>query len=76
VVGAPDERTGEAIHAFVVPADGRVADHDALAALVRAELGDDNVPKTITEVSRVPVNAAGKPDKRAFLIRRAEVATT
>jgi acyl-coenzyme A synthetase/AMP-(fatty) acid ligase len=71
VVGAPDEHTGEAIHAFVVPADGRAPDHDALAALVRAELGQDCVPKTITEVSCVPVTPAGKPDKRALLSGKA-----
>ena len=81
VVGTQDDKTGEAIHAFVVPADGRVPDHDALTALVRAELGEDSVPKTITEISSVPVNAAGKPDKRALLRdvprgKTKEVATT
>jgi fatty-acyl-CoA synthase len=69
VVGAPDERTGEAAHAFIVPAAGRVPDRDALAALVRAELGADAVPQTITTVSGVPVAASGKPDKRALLER-------
>jgi acyl-CoA synthetase (AMP-forming)/AMP-acid ligase II len=67
VVGTQDDKTGEAIHAFVVPADGRTPDHEALAALVRAELGEDSVPKTITEISGVPVNAAGKPDKHALV---------
>jgi acyl-CoA synthetase (AMP-forming)/AMP-acid ligase II len=67
VTGAPDERTGEAIHAFIVPAGGRAPDHDALLALVRAELGADSVPKTIREVAGVPVAASGKPDKRALL---------
>ena len=76
VVGTPDDKTGEAIHAFVVPAEGRVPDHAVLAARVRDELGEDSVPKTITEVSSVPVNAAGKPDKRALLSETKEVATT
>lgn len=67
VVGAPDDLTGEAIHAFVVPSLGRTADRDALFALVRAELGEESVPRTITEVSSVPVAASGKPDKRALL---------
>ncbi|MEU7836256.1 AMP-binding protein [Nonomuraea sp. NPDC049129] len=67
VAGAPDELTGEAVHAFVVPAAGRTPDRDALTALVRAELGDDSVPRTITVVSAVPVAASGKPDKRALL---------
>ncbi|GAA0847025.1 class I adenylate-forming enzyme family protein [Streptosporangium amethystogenes subsp. fukuiense] len=67
VAGAPDELTGEAVHAFVVPAEGRVPDRDALAALVRAELGENSVPRTITIVSSVPIAASGKPDKRALL---------
>ncbi|MCA2226651.1 class I adenylate-forming enzyme family protein [Nonomuraea aurantiaca] len=69
VAGAPDELTGEAVHAFVVPAAGRTPDGDALTALVRAELGDDSVPRTVTVVSAVPVAASGKPDKRALLDR-------
>jgi acyl-CoA synthetase (AMP-forming)/AMP-acid ligase II len=67
VVGVLDDQTGEAVHAFVVPAVERRPSHDALCALVRSELGDDSVPKTITEVSAVPIAASGKPDKRALL---------
>jgi fatty-acyl-CoA synthase len=67
VAGAPDERSGEAVHAFVV-LDGRhTPDLDALTALVRAELGEDSVPRTITVVPGVPMAATGKPDKRALL---------
>lgn len=70
VTGAPDERTGEAVHAFVVPAGDRAFDDAAsaeLTALVRAQLGEDSVPQTITAVPGVPVAASGKPDKRALL---------
>jgi acyl-CoA synthetase (AMP-forming)/AMP-acid ligase II len=70
VTGAPDERTGEAVHAFVVPAGARPLDGAAsaeLTALVRARLGDDSVPQTITAVPGVPLAASGKPDKRALL---------
>jgi fatty-acyl-CoA synthase len=70
VTGAPDERTGEAVHAFVVPAGDRAfngATSTELAALVRAQLGEDSVPQTITAVAGVPVAASGKPDKRALL---------
>jgi len=69
VTGASDEQTGEAVHAFVVPSAGRSVDYGALAALVRAELGEHSVPKTITEVATVPLAASGKPDKRALLAR-------
>jgi acyl-CoA synthetase (AMP-forming)/AMP-acid ligase II len=69
VVGAPDERTGEAIHAFVVPAGGRTPDADELAAWVGAELGSGSVPATVSVIERVPVGASGKPDKKALLKR-------
>jgi fatty-acyl-CoA synthase len=67
VTGAPDERTGEAVHAFVVPAGDLTFDGAELTALVRAQLGEDSVPQTITAVPGVPVAASGKPDKRALL---------
>jgi len=70
VVGSPDERTGEAVHAFVVPVDGRIPDAGELRGLVRAELGEDNVPSTVTAVSGVPMAATGKPDKDALLSDR------
>ena len=69
VVGAPDRHTGEAIHAFVVPTGDEVPDRDRLVALVRARLSANSVPKTVTTIRHVPVNAAGKPDKPALLIR-------
>ncbi|MGN9842790.1 class I adenylate-forming enzyme family protein [Nonomuraea sp. H19] len=72
--GAPDEDTGEAVHAFVVPAAGRTPDPAALSALVKAELGEDSGPKTITVVHDVPIAASGKPDKRALLARHGQTA--
>ncbi|GHF78444.1 acyl-CoA synthetase (AMP-forming)/AMP-acid ligase II [Amycolatopsis bartoniae] len=67
VVAAPDERTGEAAHAFVVAVPGRSPDLDALRLAVREKLGEAAVPSTITVVESVPVAASGKPDKRALL---------
>ncbi|MEU7226018.1 class I adenylate-forming enzyme family protein [Streptomyces chrestomyceticus] len=73
VVGTPDERTGEAAHAFVVPAAERRPDLAALRAHVADALGAASVPATITVVREVPVAASGKPDKKALLERvRAE----
>lgn len=69
VVGAPDEQTGEAVHAFVVPAPGGVPDEDALREVVRATLGAGSVPKTITFLTEVPVADSGKPDKHALRAR-------
>ena len=71
VIGAPDEVTGEAIHAFVQPVPGHEPDPAALAELVRGELGALSVPATITIVHDVPQTATGKPDKRALLAQYA-----
>ncbi|MBB5078235.1 class I adenylate-forming enzyme family protein [Nonomuraea endophytica] len=66
VVGAPDRETGEAVHAFVVPAAGRAPDVGVLAALVPEALSAASAPKSITVIREVPLNAAGKPDKLAL----------
>ncbi|WP_433537169.1 class I adenylate-forming enzyme family protein [Micromonospora sp. CA-249363] len=63
VVGESDEMTGEAVHAFVVPASGRTPDPDLLRKLVAVQVGDLAVPRTVTVIDRVPLAASGKPDK-------------
>ncbi|MEU8090710.1 MULTISPECIES: class I adenylate-forming enzyme family protein [Micromonospora] len=66
VVGRPDDVTGEAVHAYVVPAAGHDIDAGRLRAVVTEALGDSSAPKTIQAIERVPVAASGKPDKRAL----------
>lgn len=66
VVGLPDERSGEAVHAFLVPRRGRQPDPLALTSLVSEELGGPHAPKTITLIDHVPVGPSGKPDKQAL----------
>nr|MDT0661980.1 fatty acid--CoA ligase family protein [Micromonospora sp. DSM 115978] len=66
VVGRPDEVTGEAVHAYVVPASGRSPDAGRLRALVAETLGATAAPQTIQMIDRVPVGPSGKPDKRAL----------
>ncbi|WP_406628845.1 class I adenylate-forming enzyme family protein [Amycolatopsis sp. WGS_07] len=66
VVAVPDERTGEAAHAFVVAAPGRIPDPAELRTAVAAELGEAAVPAVITVVDEVPVADSGKPDKAAL----------
>jgi acyl-CoA synthetase (AMP-forming)/AMP-acid ligase II len=68
VVGAPDEQTGEAIHAYVVTTPGRTPDLSALRAHVRAELGEASAPATVTVIPEVIAAPSGKPDKRALLV--------
>ncbi|MEV4110484.1 fatty acid--CoA ligase family protein [Nonomuraea sp. NPDC049695] len=64
VVGAPDEDTGEAVHAFVVPAPGRAVDLGSLRTLVSERLGAACVPATITVIDEAPLTPNGKCDKR------------
>ncbi|MGA4843589.1 class I adenylate-forming enzyme family protein [Streptomyces sp. G45] len=69
VVAAPDDETGEAAHAFVVPAPGRAPELAALREHVAAELGVTGLPSTLTVLAEAPVAASGKPDRRALLAR-------
>ncbi|GIJ11886.1 class I adenylate-forming enzyme family protein [Micromonospora andamanensis] len=66
VVGLPDDVTGEAVHAYVVPAAGHTPDAARLRTLVTETLGAPSAPQTIQSIDRVPVAASGKPDKRAL----------
>jgi fatty-acyl-CoA synthase len=68
VVGRPDEDSGEAVHAFVVPAPGRTPSFSELRALVEDRLGPKAVPATITLIDAVPVAPSGKPDKNALQV--------
>jgi acyl-CoA synthetase (AMP-forming)/AMP-acid ligase II len=70
VVAVPDDSTGEAVHAFVVPANGHVPDLGELRALVAAELGEACAPTRLTVIGEVPLTAAGKPDKRLLAAGR------
>ncbi|MFI6348330.1 AMP-binding protein [Streptomyces sp. NPDC050560] len=66
VVGVPDDHTGEAAHAFVVPRAGHHPDPTELTALLVAQLGAASAPASLTFIDAPPVNAVGKPDKRAL----------
>ena len=67
VVAVPDETTGEAVHAFVVPADGREPDPDEVRALVADRLGPACAPTRVTAIAAPPVGPSGKPDKLQLL---------
>ncbi|WP_201435738.1 class I adenylate-forming enzyme family protein [Saccharothrix sp. 6-C] len=64
VVAVPDEDTGEAVHAFVVPSGGRTPDLAALRALVTDRLGAACAPVAVTAIEEPPLAPSGKPDKR------------
>lgn len=64
VVAVPDDETGEAVHAFVVPKAGRVPRLEELRELVTARLGAACAPIGLTPIAEPPVAPSGKPDKR------------
>jgi long-chain acyl-CoA synthetase len=63
VIGIPDEKWGERVHAVLVLRPGVTADTDGLIAFVRARLAGYKVPKTMELVAELPKNAAGKVAK-------------
>jgi fatty-acyl-CoA synthase len=67
VVGLPDERWGEAPHAFVVFKPGVSADADALRAFCRDHMAHFKVPHSYTAVVELPKTATGKIQK--FVLR-------
>ncbi|MGB8266377.1 MAG: long-chain-fatty-acid--CoA ligase [Candidatus Velthaea sp.] len=68
VVGLPDDRWGEAPHAFVVLKAGAAASEDGLRAFARDSLAHFKVPKHFHIVTELPKTATGKIQK--FVLRR------
>ena len=64
VVGVPDERWGEAVHAVVVKAEGTDPTPDALVAFARERLAGFKCPKSISFAEALPRNPSGKILKR------------
>jgi fatty-acyl-CoA synthase len=63
VVGMPDERWGEAPHAFVVLKPGGQATGEELIAFTRERLAHFKAPKTVHFVAELPKTATGKIQK-------------
>lgn len=67
VVGMPDDRWGEAPHAFVVCQAGRSTTSDELRQFARNNMAHFKVPQTFTFVDELPKTATGKIQK--FVLR-------
>jgi acyl-CoA synthetase (AMP-forming)/AMP-acid ligase II len=65
VIGVPNDKWGEQVHAIVV-AEGIEA--AAIIAHVKARIGSVKAPKSIDFVPSIPRTAAGKMDKKALRI--------
>ena len=60
IIGVPDQRLGEVGKAFVVPRPGRAIDSAALIAWCREQMANYKVPRQVTVVESLPINASGK----------------
>ncbi|GAA1867051.1 FadD3 family acyl-CoA ligase [Pseudonocardia ailaonensis] len=60
VVGMPDPHFGEVGAAFVVPRPGAVVTPEEVVAYARAAMANYKVPRLVTIVDELPVNASGK----------------
>jgi fatty-acyl-CoA synthase len=75
IVGLPDERWGEAPHAFVVLKSEAIATEDELREFARANLAHFKAPHTVTFVRELPKTATGKIQKYVLRLGRAGIAT-
>jgi acyl-CoA synthetase (AMP-forming)/AMP-acid ligase II len=67
VVGVPDRRWGELVHAFVVPDDSSSPpDQEELRQFARGLLAGFKVPSAVTYVEALPRNPNGKLLRRAL----------
>ena len=64
VVGVPDEKWGEAVHAVIVKAEGADPTPEELIAFARERLAGFKCPKTISFTDVLPRNPSGKILKR------------
>jgi fatty-acyl-CoA synthase len=74
IVGLPDERWGEAPHAFVVLKNEAIATEAELREFARANLAHFKAPHTVTFVSELPKTATGKIQKYVLRGGRAGIA--
>jgi len=74
IVGLPDERWGEAPHAFVVLKNGATASEDELRQFARDHLAHFKAPHRVNFVSELPKTATGKIQKYVLRGGRAAIA--
>ena len=74
IVGLPDERWGEAPHAYVVLKAGQTATEEELREFARANMAHFKVPKSFTFVAELPKTATGKIQKYVLRGNRSAVA--
>lgn len=69
VIGVPDAAMGEAVHAYVVPADGATVTPEELRDMVERSLDEVWAPREVEFVDELPRTDFGKIDKKALRAR-------
>ena len=64
VIGAPDDKWGERVHAVVVLQPGASLTLEELQDFARADIAAYKIPRSLAIVDALPVSAAGKILKR------------
>ena len=73
VFGIPDDRFGEAVCAWIIPAPGTALSADDITALCKDQIAHFKIPKHIRIVDSFPMTVTGKPQK--FIMRDEMVAS-
>jgi long-chain acyl-CoA synthetase len=68
VVGIPDEKFGEEIHAVVAPKPGMTIDPDELIAFIKERVAAYKYPRTVDIVKELPKGPTGKIMKREIKV--------
>ena len=76
MIGIPDERWGERVHAVVVARAGTSPDPDEIIGWTRERLAHFKCPRSVELVDELPRNATGKILKRDLRDRHVEAAPT
>jgi acyl-CoA synthetase (AMP-forming)/AMP-acid ligase II len=66
VIGVPDQRWGERVHAVVVVTDGSRVTADDLRTHCKERIADYKAPRTVEFVEAMPISGTGKILKRAL----------
>ena len=67
VIGVDDEKFGQRLKAFVVPADGKSPSEDDIKSHVKENLANYKVPREVVFLDELPRNATGKVLKRELV---------